>query len=86
LNTQANIVENYRSLGVSVVIKFMGLIIAALFIPTLQGCSTSNAMGDGLVLAGSVNEPSGTSGCISPMIVTEEGKCKAAEKLSWMKN
>jgi len=67
-------------------IRIICLIMAVVFIPMLQGCSTSNAMGDGLVLAGSVNEPSGTSGCISPMIVTEEGKCKAAEKLSWMKN
>lgn len=67
-------------------IRIICLIVAVVFIPMLQGCSTSNAMGDGLVLAGSVNEPSGTSGCISPKIVTEEGKCKTAEKLSWMKN
>lgn len=82
--TLANIAEKYRSLGGSVVIKLICLIGAVLFIPTLQGCSTSNAMSDGLAISGSANNPSGTSGCVSPKIVTEDGKCKSPKKLSWL--
>ena len=63
--------------------KALLFMMIILVIPSLQSCTTSNATGKGSDILDSLNKPSGTSGCISPKIITEDGICKDPDKLSW---
>lgn len=60
--------------------------VSAVFVLFLQGCTTTNDTVVGSAMADAISLPSGTTGCTSPNIVTEEGTCKEPDKLSWEKS
>lgn len=62
--------------------SIISLVVLIMLGITLQSCSITNASNR----VGAIdvfNTPSGTIGCIAPKIISENGICKAPDKLSW---
>ncbi len=67
-------------------LKMSASIALLALLAALQGCTTTDMSALSSAKVENTNLPSGTSGCIAPKIVTEQGECKEPEKLSWMQH